>query len=57
MLKCEFEQPTEVTFEEEKYPAFSCWQSYLSNLYGDYMKLPPIEKRKTHKMEAYQLTE
>ncbi|WP_415944289.1 LicD family protein [Megasphaera elsdenii] len=55
MLKCEFEQPTEVTFEGDEYPAFSCWKSYLSNLYGDYMKLPPIEKRKTHEMEAYRV--
>lgn len=57
MLKYEFEKSIEVTFEGKQYPTFSCWQSYLSNLYGDYMKLPPIEKRKTHEMEAYQLNE
>ncbi|MFV0635179.1 LicD family protein [Mitsuokella sp. WILCCON 0060] len=53
MLKREFEKSVEVIFEGNRYPAFSCWQSYLSNLYGDYMELPPVEKRKTHEMEAY----
>lgn len=57
MLKHEFEKSVEVTFEGSQYPAFSCWRSYLSNLYGDYMKLPPIEKRKTHEIEVYQLDE
>lgn len=53
MLKSEFEQAVEVEFEGHKFPAFSCWDSYLRGLYGDYMKLPPLEKRKTHDMVAY----
>ena len=53
MLKSEFEKSVEVEFEEHKFKAFSCWDSYLKGLYGDYMQLPPIEKRKTHDMEAY----
>ena len=57
MLKSEFEKATEVEFEGHKFPAFSCWDSYLHGLYGDYMQLPPIEKRKTHDMEAYLLEE
>ena len=24
------------------------WESYLKSMYGDYMKLPPLEKRKGH---------
>jgi lipopolysaccharide cholinephosphotransferase len=57
MLKSEFEEVTEVEFEGYKFPAFSCWDSYLHGLYGDYMQLPPLEKRQTHDMEAYLLEE
>ena len=57
MLKSEFERETEVEFEGYKFPAFSCWDSYLHGLYGEYMQLPPIEKRQTHDMEAYMLEE
>lgn len=53
MLKSEFEKQTLVEFEEHHFPTFSCWDSYLKGLYGDYMKLPPIAKRQTHDMEVY----
>ena len=53
MLKSEFEKTVEVEFEGHKFPAFSCWDSYLTGLYGDYMQLPPVDKRKTHDMVAY----
>ncbi len=53
MLKAEFEKSVEVEFEGHKFPAFSCWDSYLRGLYGDYMQLPPVEKRKTHNMTVY----
>lgn len=53
MLKSEFEKTVEVEFEGHKFPAFSCWDSYLRGLYGNYMELPPIEKRKTHNMTVY----
>lgn len=55
MLKSEFETSVEVDFEGHKFPAFSCWDSYLRGLYHDYMQLPPIEKRQTHNVEAYLL--
>lgn len=55
MLKSEFEQAVEVEFEGYKFPAFSCWDSYLKGLYGDYMQLPPVNQRKTHDMVAYLL--
>lgn len=57
MPKDEFEKFIEVKFEREPFPAFSCWDSYLHGLYHDYMKLPPVEKRKTHDMEAYLIKE
>lgn len=53
MLKADFEKSVEVEFEGYKFPTFSCWDSYLQGLYGDYMQLPPLEKRKTHDMEVY----
>ncbi len=53
MLKSEFEKSVEVEFEGYKFPAFSCWDSYLRGLYGNYMELPPLEKRKTHNMTVY----
>ena len=57
MLKSEFEKAVEVEFEGQKFPTFSCWDSYLKGLYGDYMQLPPVEKRKTHEMVAYLIEE
>ena len=57
MLKSEFEKSIEVEFEGYKFPTFSCWDSYLRGLYGDYMQLPPVDKRRTHNMEAYLLVD
>lgn len=53
MLKSEFEKQVMVEFEGHEFPTFSCWDSYLHGLYGDYMKLPPVEKRQTHDMKVY----
>lgn len=57
MEKAAFERKVEVEFENHKLPTFSCWDSYLKGIYGDYMTLPPVEKRKTHDMEAYLINE
>ncbi len=53
MLKSEFEKEVQVEFEGHKFSTFSCWDSYLTNLYGDYMKLPPIEQRKDHDIDVW----
>ncbi len=53
MLKAEFEKAVPVEFEGKTFPTFSCWDSYLQGIYGDYMKVPPAEKRTTHDIEAY----
>ncbi len=37
-----------VQFEDEKFNAPSGYDDYLKALYGNYMELPPVEKRKTH---------
>lgn len=35
-------------FEGLKLPAVKDYDSYLSQIYGDYMKLPPVDKRQPH---------
>lgn len=35
-------------FEDRKYMAFANYDEYLTNAYGDWRKLPPVEKRVTH---------
>lgn len=40
--------PVKVEFEGKMYNAPADTHKYLSNLYGDYMKLPPEEKRQSH---------
>ena len=53
MLKSEFEKTVMVEFEGHQFSAFSCWDSYLKGLYGNYMELPPVEKRQSHDMKVY----
>ena len=55
MKKSEYEISIEVEFEGYKFQAPSSWDSYLTGLYGDYMKLPPMEKRIAHTMEVYKI--
>ena len=40
-----------VLFEGEKYKTFKNYDYYLSTLFGDYMKLPPVDKRVNHAPE------
>lgn len=41
-------------FEGDSYPVPSGYDQWLKDVYGDYMKLPPVEKRVTHHaFEAY----
>lgn len=44
----EFEPYTQLEFEGKPYNVPRNWNLYLSNIYGDYMTLPPMEKRVTH---------
>ena len=55
MLKKEFEKCMYAEFEGHFFPIFSCWDSYLRGMYGDYMLLPPINERKSHDMIAYKI--
>ena len=53
--KNEFEKTVLLEFEGLQLPTFSCWEMYLKGMYGDYMKLPPEEKRLTHEMEVHRV--
>ena len=47
----------EVEFEGRRFMAPGCWDSYLSAIYGDYMTLPPEEKRINHALKVWLLKE
>lgn len=42
-------------FEGRELSAIGCWDAYLTGLYGDYMQLPPEEKRVTHDIKAWRV--
>lgn len=44
-----FDETTTVTFEGKKYLAPKNYDKFLTEIYGDYMKLPPVEERYNHK--------
>ena len=44
---------TKVTFEGKQYYAPGCYDQYLKQIFGDYMTLPPVEKRVDHKMKVW----
>ena len=48
-----FLETTKLTFEGHEFSASVCYDYYLKSLYGDYMKLPPEDKRISHNIEAY----
>ena len=43
-----YEEIGKLPFEGREYPALIHIDAYLTQLYGDYMKLPPVEKRVSH---------
>ena len=56
MPKAVFAQTQKLTFEGQLFDAITGYDAFLRQLYGDYMKLPPAEKQKTHhEFEAYSL--
>ena len=53
MPKDEWIRFVNVQFEGKTFHAPGCWEYYLKKLYGDYMKLPPENKRIIHSFCAY----
>lgn len=51
-----FDHIIDIPFENRIFKGFKNYDEYLSNAYGDYMKLPPVDKRVTHHdFEAYMI--
>lgn len=48
-----FEEYTDVEFEGLKFKATAHYDKYLTKIYGDYMQLPPVEKRVCHPQTMY----
>ena len=43
-----FDDYIELEFEGEKFKVFVGYEEYLKTMYGNYLELPPLEKRQTH---------
>ncbi|MDI9550374.1 MAG: LicD family protein [Bacteroidales bacterium] len=52
-----FEEYIELEFEGCRFLAFSRWDEYLRQQFGDYMQLPPENQRKSHGLTVYLLDE
>ena len=48
-----FERRTEYSFEGYNFFGPAEYDEFLKTAYGDYMILPPVEKRRTHRVECY----
>lgn len=51
--RASFDDLVKMRFETEAMRVIGQWDRHLRGLYGDYMEIPPIEKRQTHSIEAY----
>ena len=45
-----YRKSDQVLFEGYLFPAMACWDTYLSQLYGDYRQIPKLSNRKSHKI-------
>lgn len=52
-----FEKTVMLPFEDTEQPCMSCWDEYLTKCYGDYMQLPPEEKRWHHPQKTWRVKE
>lgn len=50
-----FEKTVMLPFEDTEQPCMSCWDEYLTKCYGDYMQLPPEEKRWNHPQKTWRV--
>lgn len=52
-LTSDFDNLTEIPFEGRPFKSVKHWDIFLSTYYGNYMTLPPAEKRITHNLTAW----
>ena len=57
MPKKDFENMIEVEFENIKFKCIKNYDAYLSNLYGNYMVLPPNNERINHNFVAWRIND
>ncbi len=50
-----FDEYVKLKFEDTDFKALKKYDVYLSSIYGDYMKLPPKEKRLKHGLKAWRV--
>ena len=50
-----YEETVDIKFEGKNFKACRDYEEYLTFLYGDYRKLPPVEKRKAHPVSRIKL--
>lgn len=50
-----FEKTVMMPFGDSEQPCMSCWDDYLTKSYGDYMQLPPEEKRWHHPQKTWRV--
>ena len=55
--KALYEEYEKIKFEDTEFFGLKKYDEYLSNIYGDYMKLPPEEKRISHHTFKAYITE
>lgn len=48
LLRDNFDEYVHMEFEGERYKVFNGYSVYLSNMYGDYMQMPPKEQQESH---------
>lgn len=53
MPRDQLSKKIKVNFEGHEFYAVSCWKTYLTNLYGDFMQLPPKNKRRYHSLKVW----
>lgn len=54
VVKSAFDSYVDLDFEGRKFKAMIGYDTFLKNIYGDYMQLPPVEKQVArHEFEAY----
>lgn len=56
-FRCWYENSADIPFEGKFFPGIKDYDSYLSFKFGDYMVLPPKEKRKVHPVSRLKLQE
>lgn len=57
LLKEDYEEYIKVEFEGRKFSVIKNYDKYLTNIFGDYMTLPPKNERITHHLEAWRVKE